>query len=399
MISENFAVPAEEIDRRKRLIQKTLREKDLEGLFVVQRVDLFYLTGTAQNGFLYMPAEGEPLLMVKRYMPRAREESPLGNIVEIGSIRELPGLISEHYGRLPGRMGMELDVIPVREFEFYRRLFPDQTLLDASPIILQARTIKSDWEIQQMENTAEMSRKTFEYMVGSIRPGLTEMEFSGLFETYARTLGHGGKMRVRDYQTEGYAWHVLSGKSGGMVGVLDSPASGEGTSAAFPCGAGPKRLAPDEPIMVDLASVLKGYHMDETRMFAMGSMPEKAQGACRAAIEIHDAVLDLARPGVTVDDLFHRALSQAEALGYGDVFLGPPGYKVTFIGHGIGLELIEGPVIARGKKDRLEPGMTFALEPKMVFHHEFSAGVESVFTVTETGHYLISQVPAEVFVC
>jgi Xaa-Pro dipeptidase len=225
------------------------------------------------------------------------------------------------------------------------------------------------------------------------------MEFAGLFEAYARTIGHGGKLRVRNYNTEGYSWHVLSGTSGGLVGVLDSPASGEGTSAAFPAGAGNRRLRPGEPVMVDLGTVMNGYHMDETRMFAIGSMPEKAYRASRAAIEIHDAVLDLATPGRTLAELFEHACARADRLGYADAFLGPPGHKASFIGHGIGLELIEPPIIARARALPLEVGMVFALEPKLVYENEFAAGVESVFQVTAGGGRLISKVPVDIFMC
>ncbi|MBW2130545.1 MAG: aminopeptidase P family protein [Deltaproteobacteria bacterium] len=398
-MNDIFKVPAKEINARIRKIQETIQAQDIDALLVIQRVDLFYFTGSAQNGFLFVPAEGPPLFMVKRYMHRAREESPLAEIVEIRSVKEIPGLIQDYYGRLPERIGFELDVIPVRDFNFYRSLFPRQEIVDASPLILKLRSRKSAWEIEQMENTAELSRKTFEYMRHIIRPGQSEMEFAGLFEAYARKLGHGGKMRVRDYQTEGYPWHVLSGKSGSMVGLLDSPASGQGTSPAFPCGAGPKALVPNEPIMVDLASVLNGYHMDETRMFAMGAMPDKALKASHAAIEIHQAVLEKTKPGLQTGEIFGFAHTLAEKLGYGDVYLGLPGYKVNFIAHGIGLELIEPPFIAQGKQEILEPGMTFALEPKMVFPDEFCVGVESVFLVTETGSRLISKVPVEIFVC
>jgi Xaa-Pro aminopeptidase len=79
--------------------------------------------------------------------------------------------------------------------------------------------------------------------------------------------------------------------------------------------------------------------------------------------------------------------------------LGPPGHKVSFIGHGIGLELIEPYVMAKNRNHLLEPGMTFALEPKMVYENEFAAGVESVFLVTETGTQLISKAPVEIFIC
>ena len=88
-----FKVPASEILQRAENVQKQLRLQDIGGLFIVQRVDLFYFSGTAQNGFLFIPAEGEPVLFIKQYFPRAREESSIKNIIEIESITGIPGLI------------------------------------------------------------------------------------------------------------------------------------------------------------------------------------------------------------------------------------------------------------------------------------------------------------------
>ena len=396
---EKFKVPASEIERRRARIQNELQVSGIGGLFIVQRVDLFYFSGTAQNGFLYMPADGEPLLCIRKYMPRASQETPLKNLVEIKSIKEIPRLISDFYGRLPEVLGFELDVVPVTDFTFYRSLFPEQKCVDGSPLILRTRTIKSAWEIDRMEKTADLSLETFEYMKGAIQTGLSEIEFAGLIETFSRKMGHGAGLRVRDYQTEGYPWHILSGKSGGIVGLLDSPSSGEGTSAAFPCGAGRKPLAKNEPIMIDFGTVLDGYHLDETRMFVMGSMPDRALNACLAAIDIHNGVLEKVRPGVTMAALFQHAENLATSLGYAETYLGPPGHKVTFVGHGIGLELIEPPFISKDREEHLEPGMTIALEPKIVFQDEFIAGIESVFLVTESGSRLISKVPPEIFSC
>jgi Xaa-Pro aminopeptidase len=225
------------------------------------------------------------------------------------------------------------------------------------------------------------------------------MEFACILEAFARKLGHGGKLRVRDYQTEGYPWHVLSGKSGGMVGVLDSPSSGLGTSAAFPCGAGYKKLVSDEPVMVDFNCVLNGYHFDETRMLAIDSMPQRALDASQAAIEIHNEILDNIKPGIRLDELFRISTEKAKFLGFAQPYLGPPGYKVSFIGHGIGLELIEKPIISAKSQVLLRAGMIFAIEPKLVYLDEFATGIESIFRVTETGYRMISQTPVRVFIC
>ena len=97
----DFRIPAPEIARRIEQIQYRLQNSDIDALFIIQRVDLLYYSGTAQRGYLFIPSEGKPLLLIKRYLPRAMEESPLGQIVRIESIKEAPQRIRDFYGRLP----------------------------------------------------------------------------------------------------------------------------------------------------------------------------------------------------------------------------------------------------------------------------------------------------------
>ncbi len=392
-------IPSFEIKNRIGAVQEKLQRDDIDGLMVIQRVDLLYLSGTAQHAFLYIPVSGQPLLMVKKYYPRAVLESSIDNIVEIKSVKEMPGVIHDFYGKIPHKIGFELDVLPVKDFGFYQHLFPDSKLVDGSPLILETRMIKSSLEIEQMEKSAEVSHRTFDFMKTAIRPGLSEMEFAAMAESFARKNGHMGKLRVRDFQTEGYCWHILSGKNSAMVGLLDAPASGAGTSMAFPCGAGWKLLESDEPILIDFSMAMNGYHIDETRMFAIGAMPQKARDVSQAAIDIHNAVLETLKPGMTAHEIYEFSLSMAQRCGYADSYLGPSGYQVSFIGHGIGMELVEPPFLAKGRHDCLKPGMTFALEPKIVIEDMFMAGIESVFLVTEKGTRLISTVPVEIFCC
>ena len=84
-----FKIPASEIERRIQSLQENMQQSEIEGFLIVQRVDLLYFAGTAQNGFLYIPAHGDPLLLIKRYAPRAREESSIDNIIEIESIQKI----------------------------------------------------------------------------------------------------------------------------------------------------------------------------------------------------------------------------------------------------------------------------------------------------------------------
>jgi len=397
MIHHDTPIPSAEIRHRCSQLQLALQKNNIDAGFIIQRVDLLYFSGTAQNGALYIPAQGDPLLFIKRYFPRAIKESPLDQVFCIKSIQDIPKFIGKQPGRRPKSLGLEFDVMPVSEYQFFKRLFPSQKLVDLSAIILDIRKLKSAWDIQQMERTAEMSALTFDHMRQILIPGITEMEFASAFEAFARQLGHAGQLRVRNYQTEGYPWHVLSGPSGGMIGLLDSPASGTGSSYAFPCGASARKIRSHEPIMVDFASVLNGYHMDETRMFTIGNMPSEAYAASQAAIAIQQELLTSIQPGVCAHDLYQRSLETAKAMGFKDSYLGIPGHQVAFIGHGIGYELIEPPFIAHGKEDVLLPGMTIAFEPKFVFANAFAAGIESVFQITQSDARLISKTPVQVF--
>jgi len=398
-VAGNFCIPAEEISHRITAFQKHLRAQKIAGALFFQRIDILYFSGTAQSGYLYIPDRGAAGLFIRRHLPRAKAESPLENILPIDSLARLPVLLKKCYGSLPDVMGLEFDVLSVRSYHFIKSLFTGITFKDASSLIHRTRMIKSPWELEQLALTAALSCQIFNYMRTAIQPGLTEMEFSGVIEAFARKHGHGGGLRSRDPLADLYSWHILSGSSGGRLGHLDSPASGTGTSVAFPCGAGYKQLAAREPVMVDFGTVLNGYHMDETRMLSIGPLPKEADAACRAAIDIQQTVVAAVQPGVTMDALFNLAVRTAESLGYAEQFLGPPGRKTSFIGHGVGLELVEPPIMARGKKEKLEPGMVLAIEPKLVFEDRFGAGIESVITVTETGSRLLSRVPVEIFIC
>ncbi len=395
---EPFRVPAAEIQSRCDRLRSALRRAKMGAMAVVQRTDLFYLTGTAQTGLLWFPARGEPVLFVRRFYPRAREECPLAEVLPVRSWRDIPSLLEKRGYRPPEVMGMEWDVLPVRQYRFFRDLLPAARYEDASPLLMAVRMQKSDWEIAQMHRTAEISEQVFEFIHRSIRPGVTEIAFTGEYESFARSIGHAAGLRVRDCQTEVYNWHLLAGAAGGECGLLDSPASGVGTSAAFPCGASQRPLAEREPILIDVGTVHNGYHMDETRMFAIEELPREALAASRASMEIHDALIDAVRPGVTAGSVFDTAVRMAERMGWGEAFLGPPGHKVRFVGHGIGLELVEPPLLAKGRQETITAGMTLALEPKLVAAGRFSAGIESVVEVTASGARLISRVPVDVFV-
>lgn len=389
--------PLEEVEKRLVRVRTGMENQGIGGLLVIQKMNLYYLSGTTQDGLLFVPLEGEPLLMIKRELERAKAESPVADVVPLKSNREIPSLIQAHSGKVPPVLGLELDILPVRDYFKFQGFFSGIQFMDASSILGEARKIKSLFEIDLMRKAGEIGMKVYQEAREVLKDGMTEIEFGGRLEAAAKKYGHEGLLRVRSVNYEAYTWHILSGLTGGIVSQSDSPMGGLGLSPAFPVGASLKVMKVREPILVDFGTCFHGYQADETRMFSIGKMEQKFIDAYNACKEIQDAVLEETRPGADCETLFLKTLPLAEKLGYKDSFLGPPRLQTRFIGHGIGLELNELPFLAQNQSYPLEEGMTFAVEPKIVFPGEGSVGIENTVVVTKDGYQVITPAGQEIF--
>ncbi len=390
-------VPPEEVKNRLNKIRTGMEKQGVEALLVVQKMNLYYLSGTTQDGLIFMPLEGKPLLMVKREVERAKVESPIEEIVALKSSREIPMLIQAHCRKLPLRLGLELDRLPVKDYFKFRDLFPSTKMVDASSILREARRIKSSFEIDLMRKAGEIGKKVYHEGKKILKRGMAEIEFGGLLEAAAKRYGHEGLLRVNSLNYEAYTWHVLSGITGGIVSQSDSPMGGLGLSPAFPVGASLKVIRAHEPILVDFGTCYHGYQADETRMFSVGKMKQKFIDAYKACREIHDTVLEETQPGADGEAIFAKTLRLAEKLGYKDNYLGPLGLQTHFVAHGIGLELNELPFIAKGRSYPLEEGMTLAVEPKIVFPGEGSVGLENTVVLAREGCEILTPASQDIF--
>ncbi|WP_320043286.1 Xaa-Pro peptidase family protein [uncultured Desulfobacter sp.] len=389
--------PEAEISRRIQALKKQMAQVGIDGVFLTHRPDYYYFSGSAQDAWLYVTMAHEPLLFVKRYLPRAVAESPLAQIVPVHSVTEIPQIIKDTHGDFPKTMGISFDLVPVRDFRFYQSLFFGCTWQDASPLIMSCRAIKSEYELGVMQEVAKISSRVFDFIAETFEPGIRETDLAGRIEAFARTQGHSGRLQTRHYRSVGFTFHIMGGESGGQSGALDSPVCGTGMYTAFPFGAGTRVIGKNDPVLIDLGTMAFGYHMDESRMFVAGKMTGQADAASQAAIDILLHVKDAMKPGVAMKTIFQSAVTMADRLGYGEQFLGLSGFKSKFLGHGIGLELVEDPIISKGRSTALEPGMVFAVEPKFIFKDRFAAGIESVILITETGSRFLSIVSNKVF--
>jgi len=378
-------VPRSEIRKRIQILQGALREKGIEATLWVQKIDIYYLTGTLQRSYLFVPAKGEPVHLIKKDFKRGCVESGIETLLPIHSVKQIPQAIRKVYGRMPHTLGIEADVLTVKVWQRLTNLFDTSQLIDVSPLLLAQRSVKSPYEISVMVQAGRVGKAVYAYGREVLKEGMTEIAFAGKMMAKAFEMGHEGLLRMRAMNDESYCWHVLSGKSGGMVSYINAPMGGRGLSPAFPVGASMKPIQRHEPIMVDFGICLKGYQIDETRMFCVGQMPKCYRDLYRSAVAIHHKILNAVRPGVTGQALFEIGLEQAQKEGVAELYLGPPDNKVSFVGHGIGLEINDPPYIASMDTTPLREGMTFALEPKLIVEGEAAIGIEDTVVVTPDG--------------
>ena len=398
MYDRTLNTPKAEIESRIAGLQRILARSGVEGTLILQRVDLFYFTGTIQQGSLYVPAFGEPLLMVNKVLARARAESPIERIVPLGSPKSIPDQLKQSGLALPRRIGLELDVLPTNLYFSYRDIFNGAETVDISTDIRLLRMVKSAYEIELIREAAAYSDRVAACVPEFLREGMTEIDLAGRLEAEARRMGHQGIVRMRMWGSELFYGHLLSGPSGGVPSYLASPTGGSGVSPAVAQSAGFRPIKRHEPVLVDYVFAYRGYISDHARIFAIGKLPDDLIRAHAAMLELQARLRLEAKPGISSGSIYDIALNYAQMHGLGDHFMGVGRERIRFVGHGVGLELDEFPFLNAGQTMELEENMVIALEPKLVFPGRGVVGIENTHLVTKDGLEQLGQYPGEITV-
>jgi Xaa-Pro dipeptidase len=381
-------VPSEEIERRTRRFQAALGNAGIQLALIVQNTDLYYLTGTIQQGQLLVPAEGEPVFLVRKDPDRARVESAVKDIRPIGSLRDVPPVLAELGVAEGAVVGMELDVLPVNIYRRYEALFPGATVKDCSQIIRTVRTVRSAYELAFTREAARIVDAGYQAAIQNLRPGITELELSAECEAAMRRLGN-SNVKMRQFNEDWPFGNVSAGPHAGLAGYTGNPLAGAGASPAIGGGSGWRPIQAGEPVVVDLVSFAGGYLCDQTRVISLGPLPADLAEGHRLCLGVQDVIRSAARAGALCGDVYKQAndwmTERLTATGLDAYFMGAPNNQAQYVGHGVGLELDELPVLARGFKMVLEEDQVVACEPKLVFPGRGVVGVENTWRVTPGG--------------
>jgi Xaa-Pro aminopeptidase len=385
MYASELNTPKSELELRIAKLQDHLIKNNIDAALIMQRVDLFYFSGTIQQANLYIPAQGDPILLAVKSTPRARAESAIERMVTIKSPRNIPEMLKQNGYEMPGTLGLELDVLPANLYFTYQSIFEGAKIEDISHAIRLIRAIKSPYEIDIMRQSGRLSDEVAATVPGFLREGMTELELAGKVEAEARKRGHQGVVRMRLFGSEMFYGHLMSGAAGALPSFLSSPTGGLGPSPAMAQSAGFKTIRRHEPVMVDYMFALNGYHSDHARIFSIGKLPDDLMQAYAVTRKLQGILKQMAKPGVRSGEIYDYALEKTKEWGYDEYFMGFGPERIRLVGHGIGLEVDEFPFLAYGQNLELQESMTLALEPKLIFPGKGVIGLENSHIVTKDG--------------
>jgi Xaa-Pro dipeptidase len=376
-------VPKTEVIDRIDGLKLLMTKIGVDFAVIYQNVDKYYFTGTIQKGMLIIPVDADPLFFIEKSVERGRLESPL-EVTPIKSDKEILGILRQK-GVLGGVAGLELDVLPVSIFERLKRILGFERYADLSGAIKELRMVKSPFEITQIRQSGRIVSRVFEMAKQVIREGVREIDIDAALVAEGRRQGHQGFVRMRGINQEMTTVAVQAGFTGAIICYADVPIAGAGITPAIPQGSSFKKVEQGIPVTIDYGGGFNGYITDETRAFVVGELDERFQKPYECARRIIVDSLSFAKAGVDATEIFSRALILAKEAGLSDYFMGTGDGQVSFIGHGVGLEINELPVITGWHHAILKEGMVIALEPKFVLPGLGAVGIEVDFIVREQG--------------
>lgn len=381
----------EDIALRMTSIKNHLVHLDIDAVLVATTSNLFYTTTRVFKGYVYIPKDGEALWFVIK--PDIYE--PDKDVVKIHKPENIPAKLKELGRPLPSSVGYEFDSLSYSDVERLKAIFPEAEAKNGSVVLRRARMVKTPWELNKMKEDGVHQSEAYRRITRCYKSNMTDLEFQIEIERILRLEGCLGYVRTNGNLMDINLGSVIAGDNADYPSPFDYTMGGSGVDPSLPEGANGTTLKPGETVMVDMNGSFNGYQTDMTRVWALGEIPAHAVKAHECSINILRACEKIGCPGLPVADLYKKAMEIVEGENLTDFFMGHT-QKASFIGHGVGIDLNEMPVITARSKDRLLENMTIALEPKFVIPGVGAVGVENTYVVTSDGLKSITIFPEEI---
>ena len=356
-----------------------MRRDGMDSILVSDNANLLALCGRVYSGYAWIPAEGDPVWFVRRPVELEGE-----NVVYVHKPENIPTYLTEASIPTGHTIGLEYDVTAYSTTVRLMGLFTDAKTVNASGILREWRSVKTPEQVELMRQSGVKHAEVYKRVPGLFRIGMTDHELQVEIERLSRLEGCLGVFRISGPSMELFMGNVISGQNADNPTPYDFAMGGAGLDPSLPVGANGEEILEHTAVMVDLNGNFTGYMTDMTRVFSFGELPALALEAHQCSIDICHAFMKEARPGVEAKDLYAMAETMVRDSSLERYFMGHRQHA-GFVGHGIGIEVNELPVIAPRSRNILNEGNTIALEPKFVIPKVGAVGVENTYLITSGG--------------
>ncbi|MCM1291706.1 MAG: Xaa-Pro peptidase family protein [Prevotella sp.] len=364
-----------EIKLRTHKIILQLNNLGIDSLLIASNANIFYACGRYFRGYILISTHHDPI-----YFPI----KPLGlkgqNTFYIRKPEQIPEILDENAIPQPQNLALEFDALSFSEITRLKKIFPNAEFSNGNTPLRNARITKTEYEIEQMKQDGIHQAEVYRRIPHCWKEDMTDVELQAEIGRLLRLEGSLGYTRAFGPLMEINDGSLLAGENADNPSPYEFSMGGAGTSLAMPVGANGSIIHPGETIMVDMSGAFNGYQSDMTRTWRVGDIPQLAMKAHQCSIEILHTLEKIAKPGIKIADLYHRTVQIVEEQGLTEYFMGHK-QKASFIGHGIGIDLNEPPVITPRTKEILQENMTIAIEPKFVIPHIGAVGIENTYVV------------------
>jgi Xaa-Pro dipeptidase len=388
----NTIIPVQELasrwDRCKKLLQRYIPQA--QGILIFSRLNIYYFTGSFANGVLWLPLDGEPVLLCRRGAERCRIESPVNHIYSFKSYGDIESILDDSGLSLPKQVAAEMNGLSWALANSLTKYLSAHQFVPADKIIGMCRANKSDWELDILREAGSRHARCLTTLLPPfLHDGISELEICHKISELFFSEGHLGILRMGNFGEEIFLGHISAGDSANYPSAFNGPVSLRGVHPSAPyMGSAEVKWTQGQPLIIDNGFNLAGYMTDKTQVYWLGdikNMPANALSAHRFCVDLQGQIAGLLRPGILPSEIWNHCLANVERSQWKNGFMGVGTNKVSFVGHGIGLAIDEYPVLTHGFDYPLEGGMTIALEPKIGIPGFGMVGVENTFEVTPEG--------------
>jgi Xaa-Pro aminopeptidase len=362
---------------RHKRIQTEMQKNGIDACILATSVNVFYVAGSIYNGYFYLPAEEKPIHFVKR-----TSDITLKDSIHIRKPEQIAEELQKLGIKTPQKVLLEVDALSFTDCNRIISSLQIKETVNASTLLRKIRSVKSEFELSQVRLCAQKHIEVYKQIPSIYRKGMTDLELQFEIEHLMRQHGSLGIFRSYGANMDIYMGSLLVGKNAESPSPFDFALGGKGENPILPLGACGEAIKHGDTIMVDMAGNYSPWMTDMTRVFSAGKTSELAYKAHQVSIDIHETIIAKTKAGTACADLYNTAMEIVQKHKLEEYFMGTK-QQAKFIGHGVGLEINEPPVLAPRSKELLEVNTVFALEPKFVIPGTGAVGIENTFVVTE----------------